>query len=237
MIGASLLAVTLLTASFAMHEVAYAKETSVNISGKQYELAEKSKYDYDDGTTPTIISSSGSQFGLFGMSGDLKVLSETNGFSSYEVSSGLVTFSYFPNGTVIGASDTDWHLIEDSASEVNGEKIDQKIRNGVVILQTSIDGTNWITELVKGNIAGSETDYSENFYETAEIQLVNGCYYRVIVAYEVERNSMISNTCLLKSAIVRKRNLSKYTSFILKIHPRQLLQLEPIPIQRKLLGT
>lgn len=127
------------------------------------------------------------------MSGDLKVLSETNGFSSYEVSSGLVTFSYFPNGTVIGASDTDWHLIEDSASEVNGEKIDQKIRNGVVILQTSIDGTNWITELVKGNIAGSETDYSENFYETAEIQLVNGCYYRVIVAYEVERNSMISN--------------------------------------------
>ena len=60
MIGASLLAVTLLTASFAMHEVAYAKETSVNISGKQYELAEKSKYDYDDGTTPTIISSSGS---------------------------------------------------------------------------------------------------------------------------------------------------------------------------------
>ena len=171
------------------------------------------------------------------MSGDLKVLSETNGFSSYEVSSGLVTFSYFPNGTVIGASDTDWHLIEASASEVNGEKIDQKIRNGVVILQTSIDGTNWITELVKGNIAGSETDYSENFYETAEIQLVNGCYYRVIVAYEVERNSMISNTCLLKSAIVRKRNLSKYTSFILKIHPRQLLQLEPIPIQRKLLGT
>ena len=57
MIGASLLAVTLLTASFAMHEVAYAKETSVNISGKQYELHYN---DYDDGTTPTIISSSGS---------------------------------------------------------------------------------------------------------------------------------------------------------------------------------
>ena len=100
MIGAPLLAVTLLTASFAMHEVAYAKETSVNISGKQYELAEKSKYDYDDGTTPTIISSSGSQFGLFGMSGDLKVLSETNGFSSYEVSSGLVTFSYSPSDSL-----------------------------------------------------------------------------------------------------------------------------------------
>lgn len=125
------------------------------------------------------------------MSGDLKVLSETNGFSSYEVSSGLVTFSYFPNGTVIGASDTDWHLIEDSASEVNGEKIDQKIRNGVVILQTSIDGTNWITELVKGNIAGSETDYSENFYETAEIQLVNGCYYRVKMAQLNKRKSVL----------------------------------------------
>jgi len=169
------------------------------------------------------------------MSGDLKVLSETNGFSSYEVSSGLVTFSYFPNGTVIGASDTDWHLIEDSASEVNGEKIDQKIRNGVVILQTSIDGTNWITELVKGNIAGSETDYSENFYETAEIQLVNGCYYRVIVAYEVERNSMISNTCLLKSAIVKKKFVEVY-EFYLKDTSEATIAAGAHPNTKKVVG-
>ena len=60
MIGASLLAVTLLTASLRCMKSLMQRETSVNISGKQYELAEKSKYDYDDGTTPTIISSSGS---------------------------------------------------------------------------------------------------------------------------------------------------------------------------------
>lgn len=236
MIGASLLAVTLLTVSFAMHEVAYAKETSVNISGKQYELAEKSKYDYDDGTTPTIISSSGSQFGLFGMSGNLKVLSETNGFSSYEVSSGLVTFSYSPNGTVIGASDTDWHLIEDSASEVNGEKIDQKIRNGVVILQTSIDGTNWITDLVKGNIAGSETDYSENFYETAEIQLINGCYYRVIVAYEVERRLDDKQYLFVKVGNSEKKKFVEVYEFYLKDTSEATIAAGAHPNTKKVVG-
>lgn len=235
-VGASLLAVALLTALFAVREVAYAKETTVNINGKQYELAEKSKYDYDDGTTPTIIPSSGSQFGLFGMSGDLKALSETNGFSSYEVSSGLVTFSYSPNGTVIGASDTDWHLIEDSASEVNGEKIDQKIRNGVVILQTSIDGTNWITDLVKGNVAGSETDYNENFYETAEIQLINGCYYRVIVAYEVERKLDDKQYLFVKVGNSEKKKFVEVYEFYLKDTSEATIAAGAHPNTKKVVG-
>lgn len=76
--------------------------------------------------------------------------------------------------------------------------------------------------MVKGNIAGSETDYSENFYETAEIQLINGCYYRVIVAYEVERKLDDKQFLFVKVGNSEKRNLSKYMSFILKIHLRQL---------------
>ena len=41
--------------------------------------------------------------------------------------------------------------------------------------------------MIKTNIADTGSGYSTNFYETKDIQLINGCYYRVIVAYEVER--------------------------------------------------
>lgn len=165
----------------------YAENTTINIDGKQYELEPKSKYAYTEGIAPATITSSGSQFGQFSITGNLNSISAVDGFTSYEVLSGVATLSYNPSGKVIGAAETDWHLVEDKGTEINGEKIDNKILNGAVMLQTSIDGQNWITDLVKTNVAGAGTDYKSDFYSTPEIQLINGCYYRVIIVYEVAR--------------------------------------------------
>ena len=165
----------------------FAGSNTINVLGKQYELDEKSKYAYTDGVIPTTITASGSQFGQFSITGDLKPISNVDSFIAYEASNGIVTLSYEPNGKVIGATETDWHLIEDKGKDINGEALDNKIRSGAVMLQTSIDGQSWITDIIKTNIAGDDTDYESAFYETPEIQLINGCYYRVVVAYEVER--------------------------------------------------
>lgn len=167
--------------------VVYAQESTVSIEGKQYELEENSKYTYLSSITPTTISSSGSQFGSFNITGNLTSISSVDGFTAYEVTSGLATLSYAPIGRVVGAPENDWHLIEDKGNEVNGEKLENKILSGAVILQTSIDGQKWITDSIKINIAGSGTDYKKDFYETPEIQLINGCYYRVLVVYELQR--------------------------------------------------
>ena len=168
-------------------DVAYANENTVNLEGKQYELDSKSKYNYTDGIAPTTITSGGSQFGQFSIMGDLKPIDPVDDYISYEVSSGVATLSYSPTGKVVGAAETDWHLIEDKGTEINGEKIGDKILSGAVILQASIDDQSWITVLTNTNIAGAGTEYKSDFYETPAIQLSNGCYYKVIVAYEVAR--------------------------------------------------
>ena len=66
-------------------------------------------------------------------------------------------------------------------------KLDEKILSGAVILQSSLDGESWITDSSFYDIADAESEFAGDFYTTKDIQQVNGCYYRVIVVYEVEK--------------------------------------------------
>lgn len=179
--------ITVITFAPGVGQILYAKDNTVSIDGKQYELESKSKYAYSNGIVPTTVTSDGSQFGKFTITGDLKSINPVDGYVAYEVTGGTATLIYTPTGKIVSAAETDWHLIEDKGSEINGEKIDDKILGGAVLLQTSIDGKNWITDLVETNVAGNGTKYKPDFYSTPEIQLINGCYYKLIVAYEVER--------------------------------------------------
>lgn len=54
------------------------------------------------------------------------------------------------------------------------------------MLQTSLDGTNWVTDKYLSNIA-ADANYVPDFYITKDIQQVNGCYYRILVVYELEK--------------------------------------------------
>ena len=108
-------------------EVVYAQNSTVGIDGKQYELEEKSKYVYS-GVTPSTITSPGSQFGVFSITGDLTSIAAVDGYASYEVTNGMATLSYSPTGVVVNAGDTDWHIFEDKTDDVNGEKLPEKIK-------------------------------------------------------------------------------------------------------------
>lgn len=181
------LSFALIFASITLIDIpASASQITKYVSGRQYELGEKSDYVYSSDMTSTTITSS-SQFGQFSISGDMTDLTNTNGYTSYLVNSGVVTFSYTPNGSIINAPESDWHLIEDSSKKVNGVELDGKVKYGALVLQSSADGITWITDLTRTNIAGSNTDFVNSFYETKQIQQINGCYYRIIIAYEVER--------------------------------------------------
>lgn len=60
----------------------------------------------------------------------------------------------------------------------------EKIKNGAVILQTSKDGKVWVTT---ETLTNAFADGNKFTYTTTDVQLVNGCYYRVIIAYELSR--------------------------------------------------
>lgn len=176
--------------------VAYAEDTTINVSGKLYEFDEKSEYEYSSVTPVEIIVNEG-KLGSFSISGDIKPIADINGFSAYQVQhsdvtdrkddEGIVQLSYELGDTLVSVAETDWHIVEDKTSKINEEKLDEKILNGAIILQTSLDGETWITDVIRTNIAADKYGYETNFYNTKGIQQINGCYFRVIIVYKIER--------------------------------------------------
>lgn len=161
--------------------VAYAKDTSLNISTKVYDLDKDSHYIIGENSP-----SSSRAIGTLSVNGDVRNVNEVNSFPAYEVDNGNVTFGYKLKQEVLNRPSEEWHLIEDKSKKVNGLTLDSNVLSGALILQTSLDGVNWTEDVLLSDIIAENADVS-SFYETKDIQLQNGCYYRVIIAYKMER--------------------------------------------------
>ena len=88
-------------------------------------------------------------------------------------------------------SEQEWHFVDDNSKEVNGIILPEDMKKGAIIVQTSFDQSKWVTikDSIETNIFGEESLLSAPFYTTNDIQLINGCYYRIIVAYKVTKKS------------------------------------------------
>lgn len=120
--------------------------------------------------------------GTFFLSGDV---SETSGL--YQVHQGNATFFYSFNPGKLSVGDIAWHIIEDYSSKVDDIKLHRDIKSGALILQSSLDGESWTTEAEYTDIFTEDSPLSESLYITKDIQQENGSYFRVIVAYKLQR--------------------------------------------------
>ena len=66
--------------------------------------------------------------------------------------------------------------------------VNKNINKGAVILQTSPDGENWTTVRTITNAFSDTPVQTDPLYTSSQIQLSNGCYYRLIVSYELQKN-------------------------------------------------
>ncbi len=85
-------------------------------------------------------------------------------------------------------------LVSDKSKKVDDIVLDADILSGAVIVQTSLTGENWITDRIYTDIRGEESVYDINIYNTNNIQQVNGCYYRVIIVYKLEKKNEVDKT-------------------------------------------
>lgn len=163
------------------------KSTSYDVSGKLYEFKDDSEYNF---------SSKGSKpekkpdfMGSLSIKGSMHESDEKDGLPSFTVDEdSTLSISYTYDNSLRKAGDKKWHMIKDGDDVVNGIELDDDIDYGAIILQTSLDHKNWYTNKSSVNIASSEdSESSVKKFSTNEVQLSNGCYYRVIVAYELER--------------------------------------------------
>ena len=160
----------------------YAKETSIDIKETIYEFAASEHYEFS-----SAAASSGNSFGTFSISGDLKSIGNKNGLPAYSVSSESVNFYYTYDKSNLNVPDTEWHLIDDKTKKVDTVSLDQNILSGAIIVQSSKDGVNWITDVTMMDVFTGNDNLSDSLYATKGIQLENGYYYRVMVAYKLQR--------------------------------------------------
>lgn len=162
---------------------ANANEKTESLTGKLYEFERGSKYEISSATSG---KSTTSDFGSLKITGNMNPISAVNGVDAYEVSDGNVIIDYSLGNKYSGENTDSWYLVDDKSKKIDTETIEEDIMKGAIILQISLDGNSWVTDKVLTNVA-ADPEYESNIYTSKDIQQVNGCYYRVIVAYSLER--------------------------------------------------
>lgn len=159
---------------------AYAKDSEQTVTGKYYEFSEKANYTFSDPSSAASVS--GTSFGKLSVTGNFAFSD-----NKFVVNEGALTFTYSFSQAKLSVDPSNWHIIEDSSKKIDYIELDEKIKTGAVVLQTSLDGETWIDDLVLTNVFTADSVLSEPIYITKDVQQQNGCYYRVVVAYELER--------------------------------------------------
>ena len=162
-----------------------AEEKSVVLNGNLYELDKKNEYQIES-AVPVKITDTTDTLGSISINGEITREYTKDKFLAYEIANDSVfSLSYKYDDSLLNADAEEWHLTDDNKKTVNGIELDDKIGKGAVILQTSLDGKKWITGNMVTNLSGDVTFNENNGIN--DIQLINGCYYRVIVAFETEK--------------------------------------------------
>lgn len=172
---------------------ASATASKTDVPGRVYVFGEDSQYEFSD-TKEYLESNVDNTYGTFFISGEVTNVTTKDGIPAYEVSEGNLDFFYNYGDTLFLNEDLDsWHLIEDKSKQIDGLKLDESIMEGTIILQTSTDKLNWVNAIVMANAFSTTPIRTESIYETQDVQLINGCYYRVIVAYQLRIRTEDSN--------------------------------------------
>lgn len=176
----------LMTLSFIVPVSANAEEKNVNLVGKVYEFEKDSEYEID--STKLTTSSEGVRtLGKLSIIGDISKEYIQNGVTAYEIAEGtVISIQYKYDNRLKDAAKTYWHLEEDNTEIVNNIDLGDDVDYGAIILQTSFDGEKWFKAKTHCDISGDITFNENNGIN--DIQLVNGCFYRIIVAYMTEKD-------------------------------------------------
>ena len=169
----------------------YAAETTKVLTGVYNEYEVDSDYDFSKNSLAT------GNVSRFKVTGNIDTVGTKDGCISYSVSEGnlkILIDSSFKANLYDNENEAKWHIIDDKSKKVDSTELNSKVKSGATIVQTSKDGKAWVnafiaTDIYKdlSSLNNSDTD-NKAMYTTTNVQLVNGCYYRIIVAYKMERS-------------------------------------------------
>lgn len=165
--------------------VAYAKDTDTTVAGTLYELSKDDHYEWESASG--IAVSPDNAIGALKISGDIEANDMQNDLPAYMVNSDSINFSYVVDGLAVENPETEWHLIDHKTKRVSGLTLDTNMGSGAIIVQASMDRTYWSTEAVLTDAFADDGQAAVPLYTSKAIQLQNGCFYRITVAYKMQR--------------------------------------------------
>lgn len=161
-----------------------ASDGAIQVDGLKYEFEKNGKYELEKSEGKKIFNGENT-YGTFSVAGKIESIDSINDVAVYGISEGVLTFTYAYTDRYLNAPEEEWHLVSDSGKKINGNKIAEKIQNGAIYIQTSLDGEKWVDTFLITNLFENIPNLTKEFYTTTDVQLKNGCYYRVYVVYEL----------------------------------------------------
>lgn len=163
---------------------AFAEKGEKEVVGKFYEFDEDSHYEFHEKATSQATTSENT-YGSFCVSGKINNVGEKSKVPSFEITDGKLKLYYNYSDAVLNAGEDEWHLVDDKSKKVADMKLDSNILKGAIIIQTSNDRKNWINVKTICNAFSDTPTRTKPIYSTKDVQLINGCYYRISVVYEL----------------------------------------------------
>ncbi len=192
-----------------------------DVPGKVYEFDKDGHYEFAD-SDRSADSSENNTYGSFSVSGNIASVDSKDGVPAYEVAEGDLSFFYNYTDSILNADLDSWHLVEDKSKKVNGQTLDSNIMNGAIILQTSKDRLNWINVGITTNAFADTPVRTDAIYKTTDVQLINGCFYRVIVVYELRIRTNDSNFLFINTDTFEHKKCAEVYEFYAYIDSNEL---------------
>lgn len=170
----------------------FAETGKTEIAGKLYEFDKNSHYEFHEADTSEQTTTENT-YGTFYISGNIATNGNKSGVPSYEVSDSGLSIYYNYGDTKLNANEDSWHLVNDKSKKVADMKLDSNIMKGAIILQTSKDRKNWVDVQTIYNAFSDTPIRTDSIYSATDVELINGCFYRVVVVYELSIRTENSN--------------------------------------------
>lgn len=161
-----------------------AKEARLTVTGATHAFEKNSHYEISAST-----KSNEAPLGVLSLSGDMTEDGSMGNYRKYTVNQGNFSICYTFDPDAFPEDATAWHISDDKTKQVNDVKLEKNILAGALIVQSSRDGELWQTDVSLTNIFAQDNEHQNPVFTANDIQLQNGCYYRVIVAYKLERQA------------------------------------------------
>ena len=186
---AIILSLSLLIIGTAFPVEASAVSSKTYIAGKVYEFDKDNDYKFSEATEFKSSDSTTTygQFSILGSTAMPVAAGKKSGVEAYSIKEGTISISYTYSNKLLRASNDEWHLVEDKEKNVDIYKLNNNIQKGALILQRSIDHLNWNDISIQTNAFENTPVQNGSMYDSLDVELINGCYYRLIVVYELTR--------------------------------------------------